>query len=100
MIPMPRGTGLRAALSCPAVRGLEDEAGSGRVGGDGGHPECDGGEPGDSASVDVVTPPGLSPEEESAAARTEVHVVWYVFVEEDAIGHDVTWGVPLAIHRL
>lgn len=41
---------------------------------------------------------GLTPGEEGSAAAATVHVVWYVYVQEDATGTDVTWGVPVAIH--
>jgi hypothetical protein len=35
---------------------------------------------------------------QAAAARTSIHVVWYVFSGEDSIGNDITWGIPLAMH--
>ena len=43
--------------------------------------------------------PALSLEEERKAGRVNVHVVWWLFERENAAGEEVTWGIPLAIHR-
>lgn len=45
-----------------------------------------------------MTPPSLSPSEESLASRAWVHLVWFVYSETDETGEEVTWGIPLSIH--
>jgi hypothetical protein len=40
----------------------------------------------------------ISAEENAAALRTAVTVVWYVYEQEDRDGNDVTWGIPVSIH--
>lgn len=37
-------------------------------------------------------------DEDTRAANTWVHVVWYVYSEEDSWGNDVSWGVPVTMH--
>jgi len=43
-------------------------------------------------------PAELTDEEEAHAARTEAHSVWYVYKEEDSVGHEVSYGALVSVH--